>query len=71
MFSTKVYKVCSVPDVRLLFLRDWPYESQSTKLEMPSVGPLLPETIGLPARLVLCILVRVQNSVILGDFGLN
>ena len=71
MFSMKVYKVCSVPDVRLLFLRDWPYESQSTKLEMRSVGPLLPETIGLPTRLVLCILFRVQNSVILGDFGLN
>ena len=71
MLSMKVYKVCSVPDVRLLFLRDWPYKSQSTKLEMRSVGPLLPETIGLPTRLVLCILVRVQNSVILGDFGLN
>ena len=28
----KVYKVGSVPDVRLLFLRDWPYKSQSTKL---------------------------------------
>ena len=71
MFSMKVYKVCSVPDVRLLFLCDWPYESQSTKLEMRSVGPLLPETIGLPTRLVLCILVRVQNSGILGDFDLN
>ena len=71
MFSMKVYKVCSVPDVRLLFLRDWPYKSQSTKLEMRSVGPPLPETIGLPTRLVLCILVRVQNSGILGDFGLN
>ena len=72
MFSMKVYKVFSVPDVRLLFLRDWPYKSQSTKLEMRSVGPLLPETIGLPTRLVLCILVRVQNSVILAcDFGLN
>ena len=68
----KVYKVGSVPDVRLLFLRDWPYnKSLSTKLEMRSVGPLLPETIGLPTRLVLCILVRVQNSGILGDFGLN
>ena len=70
MFSMKVYKVCSVPDVRLLFLRDWPCNSKSTKLEMRSVGPL-PETIGLPTRLVLCILVRVQNSGILGDFGLN
>ena len=71
MFSMKVYKVCSVPDVRLLFLRDWPCKSKSTKLEMRSVGPPLPETIGLPTRLVLCILVRVQNSGILGDFGLN
>ena len=67
----KVYKVCRVPDVRLLFLRDWPCNSKSTKLEMRSVGPPLPETIGLPTRLVLCILVRVQNSGILGDFGLN
>ena len=71
MFSVKVYKLCSVPDVRLLFLRDWPCKSQSTKLEMRSVGPPLPETIGLPTRLVLSILVRVQNSGILGDFGLN
>ena len=38
---------------------------------MRSVGPPLPETIGLPTRLVLCILVRVQNSGILGDFDLN
>ena len=67
----KIYKLCRVPDVSLLFLRDWPYKSQSTKLEMRSVGPLLPETIGLPTRLVLCILVRLQNSGILGDFGLN
>ena len=67
----KVYKVRSVPDVRLLFLRDWPYKSQSTKLEFRSVGAPLPETIGLPTRLVLCILVRVQNSGYLGDFGLN
>ena len=71
MFSMKVYKVGSVPDVRLLFLSDWPYKSQSTKLEMRSVGPLLPETIGLPTRLVLCILDRVQNSGILSDFGQN
>ena len=60
----KVYKVCSVPDVRLVFLRDWPYKSQSTKLEMLSVGPLLPETIGLSTRLVLCILVRVQTALV-------
>ena len=71
MFSMKVYKVCSVLNVRVLFLRDWPCESQPTKLEMRSVGPPLPEMIGLPTRLVLCILVRVQNSGILGDFGLN
>ena len=71
MFSVKVYKLCSVPDVRLLFLRDWPCKSQSTKLEMRSVGPPLPETIGQPTRLVLCILVIVQNSGILGDFDLN
>ena len=71
MFSMKVYKVCIVLDVRLLFLRDWPCKSQSTKLEMRSVEPPLPEKIGLLTRLVLCILVRVQNSGILGDFGLN
>ena len=43
----------SVLDVRLLFLRDWPGKSESTKLEMRSLGPPLPETIGLPAGIVL------------------
>ena len=47
--------MCSVLDVRLLFLRDWPGKSESTKLEMRSLGPPLPETIGLPAGIVLCI----------------
>ena len=65
----KVYKVCSVPDVRLLFLRDWPYKSQSTKLEFRSVGPPLPETTGLPTGRVLCILVIVKNYGIIGDFA--
>ena len=46
----------SVLDVRLLFLRDWPGKSESTKLEMRSLGPPLPETIDLPAGIVLCIL---------------
>ena len=37
--------MCSVLDVRLLFLRDWPGKSESKKLEMRSLGPPLPETI--------------------------
>ena len=28
VFSMKVYKVCSVLDVRLLFLRDWSFKSE-------------------------------------------
>ena len=28
VFSMKVYKVCSVLDVRLLFLRDWSLKSE-------------------------------------------
>ena len=47
--------MCCGLDVRLLFLRDWPGKSESTKLEMRSLGPPLPETIGLPAGIVLCI----------------
>ena len=42
--------------------------SESTKLEIRSVGPPLPETRGLPTGLNLCILVSVQNSGILGGF---
>ena len=34
-------------------------KSESTKLEIRSVGPPLPETIGLPTRVGLCILVSV------------
>ena len=34
-------------------------KSESTKLEIRSVGPLLPETIGLPIGIFLCILVSV------------
>ena len=44
--------MCSVLDVRLLFFRDWPGKSESTKLEMRSLGPALLETIGLPAGIV-------------------
>ena len=38
------------------------FKSESTKLEIPSVGPLLPETIGLPTCIFLCILVSVYKS---------
>ena len=31
-------------------------KSESTKLEIHSIGPLLPETIGLPIGIFLCIL---------------
>ena len=34
-------------------------KSESTKLEIRSVGPLLPETIGLPIGIFLCILGNV------------
>ena len=34
-------------------------KSESTKLEIHSVGPLLPETVGLPIGILLCILVSV------------
>ena len=66
--SMKVYKVCSVLDVRLLFLSDWSFKS---KCECDLWRPPLPETIGLPTGRVLCILVIVKNYGILGDFGLN
>ena len=69
VFSMKVYKVCSVLDVRLLFLRDWSFKSEC---ECDLWRPPLPEsTIGLPTGRVLCILVIVKNYGILGDFGLN
>ena len=68
VFSMKVYKVCSVLDVRLLFLRDWSFKSEC---ECDLWRPPLPETIGLPTGRVLCILVIVKNYGIIGDFGLN
>ena len=68
VFSMKVYKVCSVLDVRLLFLRDWSFKSEC---ECDLWRPPLPETSGLPTGRVLCILVIVKNYGILGDFGLN
>ena len=37
-------------------------KSESIKLEMRSVGPPFPETIGLPAKFGLWILVSVENS---------
>ena len=43
-------------------------KSKSTKLESRSVGPPLPETIGLPTGVGFYILVSVQNSRILGGF---
>ena len=43
-------------------------ERESTKLEMRSVGPLLPETVGRPTGVFLCILVSVYNSGICGGF---
>ena len=39
-----------------------------TKLEIRAIGPPLPEIIGLPTGVGLCILVSVQNSGILGGF---
>ena len=69
VFSMKVYKVCSVLEVRLLFLSDWSFKSEC---ECDLWWPPLPEsTIGLPTGRVLCILVSVKNYGILGDFGLN
>ena len=70
VFSMKVYKVCSVLDVRLLFLSDW---SDLLKASASAIRwrPPLPETIGLPTGRVLYILVIVKNYGILGDFGLN
>ena len=68
VFSMKVYKVCSVLDVRLLFLSDWYFKSEC---ECDLWRPPLPETIGQPTGRVLCILVMVKNYGILGDFGLN
>ena len=68
VFSMKVYKVCSVLEVRLLFLSDWSFKSEC---ECYMWRPPLPETIGLPTGRVLCILVIVKNYGILGDFGLN
>ena len=66
--SMKVYKVCSVLDVRLLFLGDWSFKSEC---ECDLWRPPLPETIGLTTGRVLCILAIVKNYGILGDFGLN
>ena len=66
VFSMKVYKVCSVLDVRLLFLRDWSFKSEC---ECDLWRPPLPETIGLPKGRVLCILVIVKNYGIIGDFA--
>ena len=43
------------PRCKTLVLRDWPGKSESTKLEMRSLGPPLQETIGLPAGIVLCV----------------
>ena len=43
-------------------------KSESTKLEIHSVWPPQPETIGLPTGVALCILVSVYNSGILGGF---
>ena len=68
VFSMKVYKVCSVLDVRLLFLSDWSFKSEC---QCDLWRPPLPETIGLPTGRVLCILVMVKNYGMLGDFGLN
>ena len=68
VFSMKVYKVCSVLDVRLLFLRDWSFNSEC---ECDLWRPPLPETIGLPTGRVLCILVIGKTYGIIGDFGLN
>ena len=68
VFSMKVYKVCSVLVVRLLFLRDWSFKSDC-KCDLWR-SPL-PETIGLPTGRVLCIFVIVKNYGILDDFGLN
>ena len=68
VFLVKVYKVCSVLEVRLLFLSDWSFKSEC---ECDLWRPPLPETIGLPTGRVLCILVIVKNYGILGDFGLN
>ena len=69
VFSVKVYKVCSVLDVRLLFLGDWSFKSEC---ECDLWRPPLPEsTIGLPTGSVLCILVIEKNYGILGDFGLK
>ena len=68
VFSMKVYKVCSVLDVRLLFLRDWSFKSEC---ECDLWRPPLPETIDLPTGRVLCILVIVKTYGIIGDFGLN
>ena len=68
VFSMKVYKVCSVLDVRLLFLSDWSFKSEC---QCDLWRPPLPETISLPTGRVLCILVMVKNYGMLGDFGLN
>ena len=69
VFSMKVYKVCKVLNVRLLFLRDCSFKSEC---ECDLWRPPLPEsTIGLPTGRVLCILVIEKNYGILGDFGLN
>ena len=50
-----VDEVGSVFNIRLLFFS----EQLVVKLEIRSVGPLLPETIGLPIGMLLCILVSV------------
>ena len=68
VFSMKVYKSCSVLDVRLLFLRDWSFKSEC---ECDLWRPPLPETIGLPTGRVLCISVIVKNYGIIGDFCQN
>ena len=65
--------MCSVLDVRLLFLRDWPGKSDSTKLEMPSLGPPLPETIQWSAgrNSFKYFGQRVKRWYYSGDFGQN
>ena len=68
VFSMKVYKVCSVLDVRLLFLRDWSFKSEC---KCDPWRSSLPKTIGLPTGRVLCIFVIVKNYGILDEFGLN
>ena len=45
-------------------------KSESMKFEIRSVGPPLPETIGLPTGFALCIFVSVYISGILGGFWL-